>query len=421
MACTALGDHEEASALPTPWYSLPTIAVAGGQKLKCLHSGDDILWRKAIASGMGFTPHIISIAVGEGQDFYSLVVNLIRMADLISWSKSFLYDSIPGLQCQLVELNAHSLFSKWFSESGKLEGSGLLFNSVLILASYDASCQPFLASYDASCQPTDFFYEYLHKVWLPGNRTDEVKHYRLFKHQYESHIMTDEQTPSPKTNQNPAPVLPPSFSHDPAQSASPYYIGSNDGTGAMLVTHILDGNNYYSWARSMRRALRIKNKLGFIDGTLSAPTHPNDPLMEHWLRCNDIVITWIQNTMAVDIKCSTVYAETAHQLWLELEQRFAQHNAPRIYEIKQGHSLEQCFKANPKPIYSHCQIPRHIVEKCYKLHGYPSATNLMGKPKHLYLLQIKFQNPTYDQDQVRDKAPASLTQEQYSHRTSQDI
>ncbi|XP_042982830.1 uncharacterized protein LOC122312333 [Carya illinoinensis] len=58
--------------------------------------------------------------------------------------------------------------------------------------------------------------------------------------------------------------------------------------------------------------------------------------MDHWLRCNDIVITWLQNTMSVDIKSSTLYAETAHQLWKELEQRLAQQNAPRIYEVKQG-------------------------------------------------------------------------------------
>lgn len=105
---------------------------------------------------------------------------------------------------------------------------------------------------------------------------------------------------------------------DPAHPSSPYYIGNNDGGALMLVTHVLDSTNYYSWARSMRRALRIKNKLGFIDGTLCEPNDPNDPLMEHWLGCNDIVITWIKNAMAIDIKSSIIYAETAHLLWLDL-------------------------------------------------------------------------------------------------------
>ncbi|XP_022859933.1 uncharacterized protein LOC111380562, partial [Olea europaea var. sylvestris] len=123
---------------------------------------------------------------------------------------------------------------------------------------------------------------------------------------------------------------------DPSHPSNPFYIGANDNSGSLLVPHTLDSNNYHSWARSMKRALRIKNKLGFIDGSICEPTAADSLLMEHWLRCNDIVITWLQNTMAPDIKRSTLYADTAYQLWKKLEQRFAQHNAPRVFEIKQN-------------------------------------------------------------------------------------
>ncbi|XP_057976036.1 uncharacterized protein LOC131163461 [Malania oleifera] len=123
---------------------------------------------------------------------------------------------------------------------------------------------------------------------------------------------------------------------DPSQPSSPYFISTNDHSGALLVTQVLDSSNYHPWARSMKRALRIKNKLGFIDGSIREPIDPDSSLMDHCLRCNDIVITWLQNSMSVDIKCSTLYAETAHQLWVELEHRLAQQNAPRIYENKQG-------------------------------------------------------------------------------------
>ncbi|XP_041017107.1 uncharacterized protein LOC121259546 [Juglans microcarpa x Juglans regia] len=49
-----------------------------------------------------------------------------------------------------------------------------------------------------------------------------------------------------------------------------------------------------------------------------------------------MVITWLQNAMSLEIKNSVVYVDTAHDLWLELEQRFAQNNGPRIYELKQS-------------------------------------------------------------------------------------
>ncbi|XP_057962087.1 uncharacterized protein LOC131153652 [Malania oleifera] len=123
---------------------------------------------------------------------------------------------------------------------------------------------------------------------------------------------------------------------DPSQPSSPYFISTNDHSGALLVTQVLDSSNYHPWARSMKRALCIKDKLGFIDGSICEPIDPDSPLMDHWLHCNDIVITWLQNSMSVDIKCSTLYAETTHQLWVELEHHLAQQNTLRIYEIKQG-------------------------------------------------------------------------------------
>lgn len=64
------------------------------------------------------------------------------------------------------------------------------------------------------------------------------------------------------------------------------------------------------------------------------PTDPDSPVMKHWLCCDDIIITWIQNIVSVDIKRSTLYAKTTYQLWSELEQRLAQHNSPRVYEVK---------------------------------------------------------------------------------------
>ncbi|XP_022872418.1 uncharacterized protein LOC111391432 [Olea europaea var. sylvestris] len=124
--------------------------------------------------------------------------------------------------------------------------------------------------------------------------------------------------------------------NDHTHSCSPYYIGGNDNSGAILVTHVLDNTNYYAWARSIKRVLRIKNKLGFIDGSLREPAYSNNSLMEHWLRCNDIVIAWLQNTMSIDIKSRTLYANTARQLWLDLEHQLGQQNALRIYEVKQS-------------------------------------------------------------------------------------
>ncbi|XP_035546531.1 uncharacterized protein LOC118348601 [Juglans regia] len=128
---------------------------------------------------------------------------------------------------------------------------------------------------------------------------------------------------------------------NPKDPSSPYFLNHNDGPATLLTNHPLTVENYHSWACTVRRSLRIKKKLGFIDGTFLKPSSM-DALSEPWLECNDMVITWLQNAMSLEIKNSVVYVDTAYNLWLELEQRFAQHNGPRIYELKQLiHNLTQ--------------------------------------------------------------------------------
>ncbi|KAF5463979.1 hypothetical protein F2P56_014097 [Juglans regia] len=252
----------------------------------------------------------------------------------------------------------------------------------------------------------------------------------------------------------------------------------------------------------MRRALNIKNKLGFIDGSLTKPTNTSDPLIAPWERCNDMLIAWIQHSVSSEHRSSIAHADTAENVWNDLRERFSIQNAPRIFQITKsissstqdtdsvsqyynklkvfwdeleiyeplpactcgaiktmldythrnkvmqflvglddsydsvraqillhdplpalnrvlslvqqeerrrqlhsvpsplamiakgpdhrnstsnrrerlfcshcnipGHSLERCFKANPHlPVCSHCHIPGHVKDKCYRLNGFP--------------------------------------------------
>nr|KYP65216.1 hypothetical protein KK1_011447 [Cajanus cajan] len=53
--------------------------------------------------------------------------------------------------------------------------------------------------------------------------------------------------------------------------ASPYYLSSLDNLGTPLVATTLKGDNYRTWARSMRTTLHAKSKLAFIDGIMKKP------------------------------------------------------------------------------------------------------------------------------------------------------
>ena len=55
------------------------------------------------------------------------------------------------------------------------------------------------------------------------------------------------------------------------ENHSPYYLHPSEGPGGLITAVIFDGTNYDLWARAVKIALKAKNKLGFIEGTLPIP------------------------------------------------------------------------------------------------------------------------------------------------------
>ncbi|KAL0416774.1 UNVERIFIED_CONTAM: hypothetical protein Slati_3509300 [Sesamum latifolium] len=117
--------------------------------------------------------------------------------------------------------------------------------------------------------------------------------------------------------------------------ANPYRLETYDNLGTILVIELLTTENYSIWARSMRRALRAKNKLGFIDGTITKPDVTNS-LFVVWERCNDMIVSWIQNSISPQLKTRVIFVDDASEIWQELQERFAQQNGSRIYKLKKA-------------------------------------------------------------------------------------
>jgi len=47
-----------------------------------------------------------------------------------------------------------------------------------------------------------------------------------------------------------------------------------------------------------------------------------------------MVIAWLYNIIDKNLHGSVAYAETARQIWLDLEERYSQSNALRVHQIK---------------------------------------------------------------------------------------
>jgi len=116
--------------------------------------------------------------------------------------------------------------------------------------------------------------------------------------------------------------------------SNPFFLHNGDSPGAVLVSQPLIGENYNTWSRSMTMALRAKNKLKFVDGTLVKPIDPDGA--EAWTRCNDMIISWILNSLSKEIAASVIYINTCSEMWMDLKERFSKKNGPRLFQLQKS-------------------------------------------------------------------------------------
>ncbi|XP_052726515.1 uncharacterized protein LOC128196765 [Vigna angularis] len=117
-----------------------------------------------------------------------------------------------------------------------------------------------------------------------------------------------------------------------------YYIHPNENPSLVLVSPILEGHNYHGWARSMSMALQMKNKFGFVDGSIPCPAG-TDPMVQAWKRCNNLVLSWINHSVSHEIATSIIWIDSAATAWKDLKDRFSQEVNPLLPMIMAGEDL----------------------------------------------------------------------------------
>ncbi|CAA3022790.1 uncharacterized protein LOC111406837 [Olea europaea subsp. europaea] len=114
---------------------------------------------------------------------------------------------------------------------------------------------------------------------------------------------------------------------------NPLTLHSSDNLSLILVSKVLEPHNYGQWSRAMRIGLSAKNKIGLIDGSIEMPS-PTNKTFHSWQRCNDMVLSWILNSVSPDIASNVIYMDSASTVWKDLYDRFSQGNESRIYQIQ---------------------------------------------------------------------------------------
>lgn len=105
-------------------------------------------------------------------------------------------------------------------------------------------------------------------------------------------------------------------------NSHPLFIHNNDHPALILIAKkLIAPDNFAPWSRSMQIALNARNKFFIVNGGYAKPD-PSSPLFEQWERVNDLVITWILNSVAEEISDGLNYVTTASDVWQELHERF---------------------------------------------------------------------------------------------------
>ena len=116
----------------------------------------------------------------------------------------------------------------------------------------------------------------------------------------------------------------------------PLFLHPRENPGAVLTSQpLFGGENYPAWARSVRKSLIAKNKLGFIDGslTISSPLVNSPTVAQAWIRADNMVGTWIINSVSPKVQASIIYRDTALEIWTDLRDTFSQGNGTKVINI----------------------------------------------------------------------------------------
>ncbi|XP_075645836.1 uncharacterized protein LOC142617011 [Castanea sativa] len=184
----------------------------------------------------------------------------------------------------------------------------------------------------------------------------------------------------------------PSSSSQESPMDDPLFLHHVESPSLVLVTQpLIDGENYSAWARAVRKALLTKNKLGFIDGTLtlSSPLISSPSFVHAWIRCDNMVGTWLTNSISPKLQASIIYEDTTLEIWNDLKNRFAQTNGPRVLNLQKEIAELHQGEMNITDFFTQLKV---FWDQLQNLSPFPSCT--CGKcvcniNKRLTELQVK--------------------------------
>ena len=121
-----------------------------------------------------------------------------------------------------------------------------------------------------------------------------------------------------------------SFHATPPSPHSDIDINPNQRLSSVLLNEF----NYLPWERAVSLALGGRSKLGYVNGAIPMP-ETTSPEYDAWLCKDQLVMSWLLNSMDRKIAEIFSYAESSMTLWKNLKEMYGnQNNAARVFQLK---------------------------------------------------------------------------------------
>lgn len=89
-----------------------------------------------------------------------------------------------------------------------------------------------------------------------------------------------------------------------------------------ITTVKFDGNNYFTWSKSVLIYIQGKDKEEYLTSEMEIPSH-SDPRYRKWKTKNAIIIGWLLNSMKLKISDHFLFLEIVHRIWDTLAKSYS--------------------------------------------------------------------------------------------------
>ncbi|KAF7811459.1 Retrovirus-related Pol polyprotein from transposon RE1 [Senna tora] len=132
-----------------------------------------------------------------------------------------------------------------------------------------------------------------------------------------------------------------SSSQEASSSNANEFSGNAENSVLLLTRHKLTGQNYLHWSRSMIMFITGKGKEDYL--TISTKPQPDDPKFKTWNAENQMVMSWLINSMDLEIGQDFMFFASTAEIWKAAKESYSDvENTAELFEIKGAlHDLKQ--------------------------------------------------------------------------------